>query len=409
MIKTYLNKLKELSLSDIFNIPVAIQECYKCGEPEPAYTRYKHVPICGNCYEELEICGYCERRQLNITDGICEPCRTNSAVIEGCDYKPQTIFHRIQPNRLGKPPLVTDSGHYLSGQSERKRWYEHYGVEIECDHHFDGGEIVWTGNRIASLINLIGKGMTSKEKLLYTKRDGTALIEIVSHPFSWNYFTRYGKEIFRVLFDKLKENNLYAHWARDCGFHVHVSRRAISPINIYKLALFLYREENYQFNLDVSQRSEGRLEQWSSLDQPASKRTLIRACRNYEIATYEIDRYTALNLQNRNTIEFRIFRGTLNFNTFRKNLEFVRSLVKWVDVTSISTIDKDGGLSSYLEFLQRNYNDYENLCYFLSKPETDRKPYANFPVIMERWNREHSSSGLQLVFNSDKRELEPCV
>lgn len=406
MIKTYLNKLKELTLSDIFNIPVAVQECYECGEPEPIYTRFNHVPICHNCYEGLEICGYCERRQLNITDGICEPCRTNSAVIEGCGYRPEPLFHRVQPNRIGKPPLITDTGHYYYGRSERKRWHEHYGVEIECDHHRDGGEIVWSGNRIASLINLIGKGMTSKEKLLYVKRDGTALIEIVSHPFSWNYFTRYGKEIFRVLFDKLKENNLYAHWARDCGFHVHVSRKALSPINIYKLALFLYKGENYQFILDVSQRSESRLEQWSSLDQPVGYRTLIRACVNNDVACEEIDRYTALNLQNRNTIEFRIFRGTLNFNTFCKNLEFVRSLVKWVKVTSISTIAKDGGLGSYLEFLRWNYNDYENLCYFLSNPEDEMERYAYFPVIVERWIRERSGRVTKLVFNSDKRELD---
>ena len=38
------------------------------------------------------------------------------------------------------------------------------------------------------------------------------------------------------------------------------------------------------------------------------------------------ERYVAINLKNSQTIEIRIFRGTLNFNSFMKNIEFAHAL-----------------------------------------------------------------------------------
>ena len=41
-------------------------------------------------------------------------------------------------------------------------------------------------------------------------------------------------------------------------------------------------------------------------------------------------RYKAINLQNDNTIEFRLFRGTLNINTFMASLQFTIAITKFV-------------------------------------------------------------------------------
>ena len=45
------------------------------------------------------------------------------------------------------------------------------------------------------------------------------------------------------------------------------------------------------------------------------------------------DKYYATNLLHSDTIEVRIFRGTLNEQAFRKNLEFVKSVADWIKVT----------------------------------------------------------------------------
>ena len=45
---------------------------------------------------------------------------------------------------------------------------------------------------------------------------------------------------------------------------------------------------------------------------------------------HSLDRYHAINLTNRNTIEFRMFRGTLNIETFFATLQLVDNIVRYV-------------------------------------------------------------------------------
>ena len=49
-------------------------------------------------------------------------------------------------------------------------------------------------------------------------------------------------------------------------------------------------------------------------------------------------RYTAVNLLNSNTIEFRLFKGTLNFNTFIASLQFVMEISKYAKNTELKSI-----------------------------------------------------------------------
>jgi hypothetical protein len=49
-------------------------------------------------------------------------------------------------------------------------------------------------------------------------------------------------------------------------------------------------------------------------------------------------RYLALNLQNYYTVEFRLFKGTLNFNTFISSLQFVMEISKFAKETPLKEI-----------------------------------------------------------------------
>ena len=49
-------------------------------------------------------------------------------------------------------------------------------------------------------------------------------------------------------------------------------------------------------------------------------------------------RYKAINLQNLSTIEFRLFRGTLNFNTFLASLQFVVTITRFVKSIKLADI-----------------------------------------------------------------------
>ena len=349
---SYLKKFSENHLSEFVDVPKAMPKCYVCDENHRPYTRFDGVGVCQDCYNVLEKCIYCDNPNINIKNGICSNCLEDSARVQSYGHKPDPYFHRV--GRHERPFLTHDS--YSKGKSVL-----HYGIEIEMDlerSQIDSPEIHAESNKFASFVNLIGKGITGRENLLYCKSDCTCLVEVVS-------------------------------------------RDALKPTDILKIMSFVNNSENFQFILDISQRNRERLEEWANpyLSEDAWQR-LPRICRSVSMAMDYTERSSAVNLHNRKTIEFRIFRGTLNTMCFAKNLEFVRSLIQWVKVTGLNTVKGKQGLESYLSFVSKNYNDYENLCFFLS-----RRSYRKFSVVVNRWTRKHLTNLNKLSFNSDSGEL----
>ena len=419
---SYLKRWRDLKLSDIVNIPEPVPNCYQCGEPEPIYHIFKthncDVGVCVDCFQTLDECTYCGNRQLVVLNGMCSPCVRMSARIQGYMYKPDALFHRVKNNSITKPPLLTHRHYGRCLKTGNNVPLLHFGHETETDHHRNEESYpIHRDRTIASVINCIGKGSTGREDLFYTKEDGTCELEIVSHPMSWNYWNRYGKEIYQTLFLKLRENNLSGYSAPDSGHHIHVSRNALKSTDIVKIMSFVYNPDNYDFILDISQREESKLRDYANpvMGEDAWE-NLSKIAKGYFLDEYGdrtpvyvsnyLNRMTAINLQRHDgytatkTIEFRIFRGTLNFQSFSKNFEFVRSLVHWAKETSLDVAKNGEGLKSYLSFVKKNRNDCENLCFFLG-----RRGYGKFRTISERWKREHKSLS-KLKFNSDKGELD---
>lgn len=86
------------------------------------------------------------------------------------------------------------------------------------------------------------------------------------------------------------------------------------------------------------------------------------------------NRYTALNLCNRNTIEFRIFRGTLRYNTFISTLELVNCICD----TAINYTEDEIKKLSWSEFVAR-IEDAPELINYLK----EKKLYINDEIDVE--------------------------
>ena len=81
-------------------------------------------------------------------------------------------------------------------------------------------------------------------------------------------------------------------------------------------------------------------------------------------------RYTAVNLTNSETVELRLFRGTLKLNTLKATLQFVNHLCE----VTLSLHDTDLQDMSWFDFLE-----------LISEPELiqylkERRLYVNEPV-----------------------------
>ena len=114
-----------------------------------------------------------------------------------------------------------------------------------------------------------------------------------------------------------------SHQANTCGLHIHVSRNSFGSTEAEQDAaigrVLFFVEKHWAELLKFSRRTQSQLNRWAGRygykDRP--KDMLEHAKKG------PFGRYACINLTNTNTIEFRIFRGTLKLNTLIATLQLV--------------------------------------------------------------------------------------
>lgn len=165
-----------------------------------------------------------------------------------------------------------------------------------------------------------------------------------------------------------------SHRANTCGLHVHVNRNSFGPTIAEQdacIARVLYFfEKHWDELLKFSRRTAHQLERWAARygykDHP--KEMLEHAKKGTPYG-----RYCCINLQNYETIEFRIFRGTLKYNTLIATLQLVNRVC---EVAQFMSDD---------EIRETSWTTFVSGC---SQPELvqylkERRLYVNEPVEIE--------------------------
>lgn len=251
----------------------AYTRCTQCGalirNEDARYYRsdeYGDCPYCSHCFSEVG------------TEGINEYF-----------YKPEPIFY---------------------GKATR-----FFGVELEVD---GAGESNRNARRVLAAAN------QAEVERIYCKHDGSLDdgFEIVTHPMTLAY---HEKEMpWKAVLDEVKAMGYVSHQAGTCGLHIHVNRNTFGSTTAQQdvcIARVLYFfEKHWEELLKFSRRSQRQLEQWAARygykEHP--KEILDHAKKGGRGG-----RYSSVNLQNEDTIEFRIFRGTLKLNTLIATLQLV--------------------------------------------------------------------------------------
>jgi len=110
---------------------------------------------------------------------------------------------------------------------------------------------------------------------------------------------------------------LRSHNTTTCGLHVHITRDGLSKLQIAKVVAFVNSATNYAFMKRLSRR-------YGTHYCKAKSKPLCTGASNLDS-----DRYEMVNLCNRRTIEFRIFRGTLKLQSLLACIEFAAALVSY--------------------------------------------------------------------------------
>lgn len=279
---------------------ISNDDCYYIGD-------YDDYPYCYSCYQEYQ-------RYKGIHD---------------YSYKPDPIFH---------------------GNGNR-----FFGVELEVDY---GGHLDDNAREVLEIAN------ETQEENLYIKHDGSLEdgFELVSHPMTLDYHKNImpWKEIMK----KLVQMGYTSHKTTTCGLHCHINRTALGATHadqedtIGRILYFV--EHNWGEMLRFSRRTEGQMQRWAARYGMKSRpKELMDDAKNNNYS-----RYRCINIQNYNTIEFRMFRGTLKYNTFIATLQLVNEICN----VALSMSDEEIQNLSWSEFVSRlNTDEHKELITYLNE------------------------------------------
>ncbi len=260
-----------------------------------------NTPLCQSCYERFYTsCERCGEIILstdtyyagdNREDPLCWSCYCQAQQdrkIQDYSYKPNPIF-------------------YGSGR-------RYFGVELEID---GAGEDSENACKLMRLAN-------QDRELLYCKHDGSLEdgFELVTHPMTLDFHLH--SMPWQELLSEAVSLGYLSHKTDTCGLHIHVNRSAFGETEAQQetcIARLLYIVEKFWDELlKFSRRTQSQLDHWAARygykDRP--REILDHAKRGSGRG-----RYTSVSLQNRDTIEFRIFRGTLKHNSLIAALQLV--------------------------------------------------------------------------------------
>ncbi len=186
------------------------------------------------------------------------------------------------------------------------------------------------------------------DERIYCKHDGSINngFEIVSHPMSLDYHIH--DMNWPDILDKAVNMNYRSHNTSTCGLHIHVNRSAFGNDREAQeavIARIVYFVENHWNELvKFSRRTPENLNHWAARYATISNTTQ----ETYKKAKDKrLGRYVAVNLENYNTIEFRLFRGTLRYKTFIATLQLVEEMCN----TAIRMTDKELEDMSWSDFV----------------------------------------------------------
>ena len=330
----------QIMCKDCFELKTTVCEC--CGERiwEEDARGNNRIILCNHCYE------------YNYTN--CEECgaliHNDDAYYENSDNDYPycyTCYEKLFKSSIKSYCYKPDPIFYGSGSF-------YMGVELEID---DGGENNANADELMCIANDVGER-------IYCKHDGSIEngFEIVSHPMSLEYHLN--EMTWKEIFDKAISMGYCSHKTATCGLHCHVNRSAFGSTYeaeeeaIARVVYFV--EKHWDKLLKFSRRTEENINRWASRYGISSnaKDTYKNAKDNRR------GRYVAVNLENDNTIEFRLFRGTLRYTTFAATLQLVYEICRF----AIMLTDEELENMSWEEFVSTiDPNNKELLQYLREK------------------------------------------
>ena len=344
--------------------------CAHCGSAhhndDMIYIKDKDQYVCDDCAgRHYSKCGCCDEWYSNdgiISDGdvgYCESCfERHYFRCDSCGY----IYHNIdgysngvglyceicfENERDGPDHYGIFDYDYVPVFNPRGTGILHFGVELEVDHgdihEFKFEELSDT---------------------FYCKHDGSLDegFEIVSHPMTYDWIME--NSPFKNPITLAKAAHFKSNDTNTCGLHVHMSRKAFGKgaAQDDRITSFIYFFEKFWPEIvKFSRRRGDSIEHYckrflnedeiDEIPNPLPMKVVDDTKKKFR---YE--RYMCVNITNRDTVEVRIFKGSLKENTVIASIQLCKLFYE-LSVFDVNVIEN----MTWDEIKKYTANDYPEL------------------------------------------------
>ena len=286
------------------------------------WLRENEIMIDGTCYDsttvEITRCVECNSK--------CVVEETRGEKCVDCldiDYRIQNYSHRVEET--------------LGFDKHLKRKDEPYlGIEIEYQVEKRKAGRLYTGDHLAGHALMKDDGSISNG------------FEIVSRPAS------YTKHLinYESFLDGLPE---WIHPHKSCGMHVHISRTGFTQLGAGKLTEFINRKDNKDFITLIAGRDRTN---YQSGDSTYDLKKPYQISQDHGYA----ERYNYVNLNNRKTIELRMFASPKNLNEFKVRMQFVKAMISYCQPGVLTgTLREQTSFGSFVKWLDKSKKEFKEL------------------------------------------------
>lgn len=354
--------------------------CFGCGQiiREDVAQDYHGVVVCAPCYNShFEHCICCgdsydrnyEEQRLGAWGGMCCTCSDEHFVCEECG-------ETCHLDSCGEDGLCQDcvnkeygriKGYHTGadgGIQYQPYWSSdsvYFGIELETDDYDDRVE---ASNELYAL---------SQGETLFWQEEDSSLqegIEIISQPCTLDYH----RDSFpwSKIREIVRKHGGLSERTGTSALHIHFSLSFFNGqgLELRQLRL-IYLFEKFREQLAILARTSDYLLSRSAQEYRYERDTLFHGEAEDRLAALKsrYGRYMAVNLENRNTIEIRLFRGTLSRRVILASIELVDFLIRLAKNTETRTLQR----LSWKGLLKRiRAGNYQFLPAYLIEKEADK-------------------------------------
>lgn len=318
--------------------------CEDCGEiifdDEDYFSDDNHI-LCDSCADNYTMpCSWCGNR-YHIDDissddcgtHLCPECQENACSCDSCGryvtdeniyvYHDEYYCHDCYEDLREHCQHIHGYGWepenyvFLKAQDQSDMEYDtFYGLELEIDTD---------ENRFDAMVNCATELNDVYKDILWMTTDGSLSrcgIELKTMPATFDYHMQElpWKDILHIC----KSHGYESHSCGTCGLHIHISKTAFGHMRSMQdgnIAKFLYLMEKFWDQMIIfSRRTPANMSRWArkyDLANVSSTQSISEEAYNKN----HCERHHCVNLLRSETVEVRIFRGTLNASTVKAAIQ----------------------------------------------------------------------------------------